>query len=261
MRPNGLVFLTVALFVVGCGNATRFATERLDSVIDIRVHERFLSSGRALEWECTTQKIYPCYNYGLLIEIVDIPFARSVEFVGIRVPELCLDAFGPATKRIEFGQVRTGDSAFRLAANGSTLHGTMRITPDSIVVIGGDGPWTRFPSPRLLRVPEGSLWGTIGWGPRDQALRAQAFLDSLAALGASVPISQHGDYDVFRVDASGVTIPGDHGYWFERDFALRFDGDPGPLEGLVRDFGDSLSISMFSDRGTAWHSHLLRANP
>jgi len=68
-----------------------------------------------------------------------------------------------------------------------------------------------------------------------------------------------GDYDYFRVDADGTVLrPAEFEYQPGRGFALRRDGDRAAIAGIVRAFGDSLSISVYGDRGETWFSWILR---
>jgi len=183
-----------------------------------------------------------------------------VTFTGVTAPNVCLTATGPATTSIPLGRLRDGTYRLGLSANGTTASGVLQIDRDSVVVRGGEGRWTKFPRPVLHRLPPGTIWGVIGWGPSDQSRRAQAFLDSLQVLGARALLLAPGDYDFFQVGPDGTVLtPETTGYYFARAFALRYDGDHAAPAGVVRAFGDSLWISMYGVRGESWLSWVLRA--
>src|SRR5207247_5945242 len=114
----------------------------------------------------------------------------------------------------------------------------------------GEGRGPKFPRPVLHRLPPGTIWGVIGWGPSDQSRRAQAFLDSLQVLGARALLLAPGDYDFFQVGPDGTVLtPETTGYYFARAFALPYDGDHAALSAVLSPFGDAHWVCMVAARG------------
>jgi hypothetical protein len=249
--------LLLACVLAGCSPSTIPPDKvvPLNSPILIHIHENLLAKGRTLQLQCVTESIYPCSNYGIAMTTLLFGPSWSIDFTGVSKPELCDDSLGPARATISLGSSREGERPISLVANGSRTVGVLVIGQDSIVVRGGDGPWIKVPRPVLHRVPPGTIWGLVGWGPSDQSGRAQAFIDSLQSIGAQSVLWTPGDYDFFKVGADGtLQRPDNDGYYHARAFALRLDTNRSAVPEVMRAYADSLSISVYGDRGESWSS-------
>jgi hypothetical protein len=173
----------------------------------------------------------------------------DLSFDGISEP-----AFGPAFPSSARGQVllgalRGGTYPIHLRINGDLVPARLVVHPDSFEVLHGDGPWTRFPTPVLHRVPPGIIWGLISWGPADQSARVQAFLDGLASIGAREVRLAPGDYDYFHIGGDGQIVTRQAR---EAEFLFSFSGDSTALSRVMRWYAGPVSIRIHDSIGRAW---------
>jgi len=257
-RLSVALILCAALALPGCLRPAEKGAP-LDSRIRVVLREILSPAGRTLELSGATERIYPCCNYSLMYGITRWDGRIDVRFTGVHVPDICLTALGPARCTIPLGPTREGTQVLTLGANGHTGAGSLVVTSDAIEIRGATSPRIEVERPLLRRVPPSTIWGLVGWGPGDQSARAKAFLDSLVSVGARPVHLSPGDYDYFRIGPTGeIETPPSHGYWFARAYLLHYEGDREALAGVVRAFGDSLSISMNDDLGAHWYSWALR---
>jgi hypothetical protein len=248
------------LFATGCFEH-RTPLAPIGSRIVLRLHENLAATGRSLELLGKTEKIYGCLNFSIFYDLRLAGDAISVRFDGISMPDICATALGPARCSVPLGPTVTGARRLVLATRDGSAVTRLVVDADSIEVQGAPGAGIVIPARVLHRVPPGTIWGWIGWGPSDQSARAQAYIDSLALVGAQPARLLPGDYEYFQVDAQGrVTLPGLLGFYFMRPYAAHYDGDPARLPGVVKAFGDSLWISLYDDRGGTLYSWMLRGS-
>jgi len=258
-----IAFLGFALILAACSpnepDTATNTTVPLGSPVQFGVHEDLTAAGRSIRLDGATEQIYGCVNYRLLVRELHLPRASRLEIDGVSVPSICLTALGPAKASIPLGDLPAGIHSLRIAARGTEVEGTLVTSPDSIVIVGGEGPWTKFPTRVLHRVPPGTIWGMIGWGPEDRSSEAQAFLTALEASGAQPLVLAPGEYDYFSVAADGTVLaPPNRGYYFSRAFAYRMPGDRGAVPGLIVASDEHMWVSTFGDRGESWLSWVLR---
>lgn len=245
----------LACLVAAPGCAKKETTAPIDSRVLVRPWERLEASGRTLVLDCETERIYGCVNHQLLSVDSRVGSAFGIVFLGVTMPDACLTALGPARARIDLGRIADGSYTLAMRVNERRVRATMDIGRDAIVVTGGESEWTHVPRPSLRRVPPGTLWGTIGWGPGDQSQAAQAFLDSMATRGAAARTLAAGDYHHFRVEPDGsIVTPLTGAFPFERGFALHDPGSDDALAGVLYAFAEPLRIWMTNDRGRSWTS-------
>ena len=231
----------------------------IDSAVVLRLHEKLSASGRSLELLGRTEKIYGCSNFTILYQQQSTGDAVSVRFVGIHMPDVCLTSLGPATCTVPLGPTTIGSRLLMLGTTRGDVVTRLVVNADSIEVKGARGAGIALPAPVLHRVPPGTIWGWIGWGPEDRSARAQAFLDSLTLVGARPTRLLPGDYEYFQVDALGhVGLQGNYGFYFLKPYLFHFTGDTAALSGVVKAFGDPLWIALYDDHGGTLYSWMLR---
>jgi len=250
--------LGCALLATGCFERTS-PPAPIDSGVVLRLHEKLAATGRSLELLGRTERTYGCSNFSILYELQLAGDAISVRFTGIHMPDICLTAIGPATCTVQLGPTAMGSRLLLLGTTGGSVVTRLVVNADSIEVKGARSVGITVPAPVLHRVPPGTIWGWIGWGPDDQSARAQAFLDSLALVGAQPTRPLPGDYEYFQVDALGqIGLPGSYGFYFLRPFLFHYAGDPALLADVLKAFGDPLWIALYDDRGGTLYSWMLR---
>lgn len=247
-----------ALALASCREDARVVP--IDSPVRVEVVERFTPAGRRLQVECETEREYGCMNYSIATRTDFWGRTIALQFRGVTMPQGCATALGPARATIALGAVPEDRYPLRLIANGTTAQGLLRVTADSLEISGAAGDWTRIPRRVVRRLPPGTVWGLVGWGPEDRTTQVDAFLAAMQAVGGRPLTLAPGDYHEFRVTADGrIEWPGLTGYWAHRVFAMRWSGDRRAIEQVVRDHGDPLWISVSGDLGESWKSWVLRA--
>src|SRR5204863_3558025 len=90
------IFVFAAL-VIGCEyNDNGLSSNPIDSKISIETREVLELNSRRLTFYCSTERIYPCINFPLLMEKETNGNAFEVTFTSVGETNLCLTALGPA---------------------------------------------------------------------------------------------------------------------------------------------------------------------
>lgn len=227
----------------------------IDSPIEIRLHENLTPNGRPLELRCATKRFYSIGGYTLL---TDVRYERNlvkIEFTGIRVPEGGTTFPRPASTIVPLDPVLGHTFGFQFRVNGEVVPVRLRVTADSFAVSHGEGRWIVFPQTVLHRVPPGTIWGQIDWGPSDQSARAEAALDSLLSIGARPKRLIPGDYGYFRISGTGAIEPLPNGSYFARSFLFEYAGNRDVLAGVVRAFAGPVGFYVYDDLGQHWYGY------
>jgi hypothetical protein len=128
--------------------------ERIDSRIELRLHDSSKPPATEFELRGATEFDYPDLCYTLPVRVERGRGAFALHFLGVSHPTsgACATALGPATCTVSLGALRDGDYALALMVNGTTTRATLQVRSDSLRVVGGEGPWTTFPEPAIPRV-------------------------------------------------------------------------------------------------------------
>ena len=264
MPRSSMALLVMLALGTGCSeDADRGVYGPVDSRIEIGLVEDLNAGGRTLSLNCSTEKIYGCYNFLILNEAQVSGSTVTLFFTGIYKPQICLRALGPARAVIHLGTLPDGTYLLSAAANGQALRTDLTVSDTAYRIGSGGAPWVVFPHPELLRVPEGTIWGYAGYHAAGSAHIVQSFLDSLQSLGARAHRYATGDYGYFTIDSTGaIEPPLNHGYYFIRPFIFHFPFPMSPVRDLVfsfgKNFGDSLNIGVYGSHGEVFDSWVLR---
>lgn len=270
LKPYALAFF-VTWSTISCGDApTQPAPEPpslpIDSKILVTPSERLSDTGRALILICRTERTYSCANYGIAFDVTRSGSSILVRFRYIDIGTICLTAMGPATCALNLGTLDPGDYSveFRVGTGVTRVGlvvdvGAYSITPES-------GESVSFPLATLRRIPDGTIWGLIGYlgiAPEPYHTLGQSFLDSLEARGAEPVALEPGEYGAFRIDPSGQMLwPGTHGYYAARPWVLHYAGPSEAVAQVIEQFGMTqsqwLSIRLYTWRGE-WYATWLTA--
>src|SRR5437762_998427 len=96
MKGHRLLSVAAAVLAAGCVDSVATHGIRIDSPIDIRLHEVLSTSGRSIELRGSIEKVFGCMNDVIRFRSSQTGDARAIEFVDVRVPGACLTALGPA---------------------------------------------------------------------------------------------------------------------------------------------------------------------
>ena len=273
--------LILAGFFSSCNRTADYEIIDIDSGINIKMVEIFDESPRRLELHCATMRSYPNLCYGLNGEhrlssnSIDITFKNIIRRKG-----MCLDAIGTADARINLGAISSGTFSLNLTLHGETYRGELIVSSESYQINFNDNSDFQFSNNPLRKIPENTIWGRIGYNDTEGLTFANTFIIALLGLGAIEQKFVHGNYGEFEIGENGQIVQpinyndyeyidgilfdkngntvlpinvNNTGRAFVQSFILYFSGNFTDVEQLarqyVRDYGDYLSIRLFSDKG------------
>ena len=230
----------------------------INSEIKIDMIESLDSSKRVLKLICLTSQCYSCCNYyinntcNISTENIDINFNN------ILVPTICLTQPGPAKATIRVGTLSVGTYNLGIKVGNNKISGKLIVTADAYKIMLDKSNDVKVISSILLRVPQNTIWGGIGYHIKQSDSLAQSFIDSLKYYGAIFQKLQVGNYGHFVIDSTGQIIDKNHGYYFHKPFILKYPNSISILKGLVNNYGAKynsiLNIMLYSSQGDIYRS-------
>ena len=214
--------------------------------------ETLTPNGRPLELVCTTGRTY---GGGYTIEN-SVRYQEGlvkIEFTGIREPVSGGYNLAPAVARIRLDSARA-HYGLHFKVNGEVVPAQLHVNVDSFVVNHGEGRWIKFPVTVFHRVPPGTIWGYMYWGPSDESAHVQAALDALAGIGAKPKVLAPGDYGYFQIDRNG-TMVGQPVAYFSKTFLYGYTGDEQALADVVSTYAGPIGFDLANDLGHWWFGY------
>jgi hypothetical protein len=247
------ISLLVATTVILCDNGD--SNNEIHAEITVRMIETLSASQRELQFFCSTVKIYPCCNYLINYKYEKLSNNLIVDFQGINETDICFTALGPATAIINLSTLENG--IYNLIIDNDTKNtGQLTVSSDSYEIIFPNSHKFTFINSPLNRIPENTIWGTIGYHKQETDLLVQSFIDSLQILGAKAQPYKSGDYGEFQVNSDGQIVqPGnDSGYYFAKSFIFNYEDDISLIEQLIQNYAinygeEYLYIGLYTDTG------------
>ena len=228
----------------------------VDSEINIRLVETFDVSPRTLQLHTSTTRQYSSGSNPIVFELCrKFPDDINVSFKGVALTGMTGD-IGPARAIIDLGVLNNG--TYRLNLNNGNVKrtGELIVSSDSYKVKFSNNSTFRFTNVPLNRIPEQTIWGTVGYHKQETSTLVQAFITDLMNVGAVKKSFNPGIYNEFEIDKDGnIVQPGkDSGYWFAQSFIFHYSGDIAKIEQLVKryahDYGiEYLYINVHTDKG------------
>lgn len=252
---HSIRYLLILLFAVLLVTCRKDSMEsKIDSDIKISMWENSDSTGRVLEFQCETEKVYGCCNYTILHSLTINGSNIEIHFTGIYQPQMCLTSFGPARATIELASLPNGTYPLTIRVERHKSRGHLIVTSDYYEIDLDETARLEIMTPVLRRIPTNTIWGTVGYHSNSSSMLVQSFVDSLQFSGASVQTYTPGYYGYFEIDQNNAIMPPEnHGYYFIRPFIFAYSGNSENIRTLVRNygvnFGDSLNIDLRSTRG------------
>ena len=236
--------LILVVYSTSCSKQGQGNISPIDSAINIRMVETFDKSPRTVQLYCSTTKIYPCCNYSINVEhrqssnVIDISFKNVIEH------DFCLTALGPASAVIDLGALSNGTYRLNLNIGSVRRTGELVVTSDSYKVNIANNKAFRFTNTPLNRIPEYTIWGTIGYHKQETSSLVQSFIADLIGLGATKKSYNSGFYGEFDIDKNGdIVQPGSNsGYWFAQSFIFHFSGNIDNVEQLIKQYARDYGI-------------------
>ncbi len=216
----------------------------LDSVNTLGTDVRFsmaeyLEPGqRTLSFKFLTVDEYPCINYRIASELRREGSSITVSLREIQGADVCLEAVAPAASFLDLGELTPGEYTITIEVGTSIVNsGTLLVTDEAVELLLGQPEGLIIPTPRMLRVPEDIIWGTVRASAEHAGVSGQ-LMQRLRSLGAASKILPEGDYGYFLVDAVGNVSPSSLTPGQDNLFVLGFRGEASSLEQLVDEMSD-----------------------
>jgi len=183
-----------------------------------------------------------------------------IDFNGIIRSDFCLTSTGPASTTIDLGSLSNGNYDLEIQVEGKKSVGLLIVTPDFYAINLDKPRQLQIKFSPLIRVPDNTIWGTIGYASSSYSAMAQTFIDSLQYFGATPGSYLPGDYNYFEINSSGQIISPSNGggYYFAQSYIFNYAENTSTLKTLVNNYGhnsgDTLSIILYTTKGEIFRS-------
>ena len=252
MKSTISVFLLAGFLLFSCDDADKAeSVNTLGTDVQLSMAEYFEPGHRTLSFKFLTQKDFPCINYRIKSEYRREGSSLLISLSEVEGADVCLEAIAPAASFLDLGELAPGEYPIIIKVGESlTNTGTLTVTEDFFGVVMNEEDGLIVQTPRMLRVPQGVIWGSIRTSESGTVGHAtQNFLNRLHSLGASPKQLSEGDYGYFSVDATGaMSSSSAFAEQAERMFLLDYQGEATELTRTMReyvqDYDDEVSISL-----------------
>ncbi|MCH9030066.1 MAG: hypothetical protein IH819_10745 [Bacteroidetes bacterium] len=180
-----LIIIVVISFsscdILDSENSTIFP---LDSKVDFKVIESYDNyetvSTPKVFIELITEKIYGCFNYGIVTEYKIGDKTIDINIIGINKPGVCLTALGPAYARIKLGEL---SGVYEITIQGDEFNNNYNLLiSDSLIILDGkETPNTKPLIHFLYRYPKNSFAYLCGTTLSDTTI-CEGFIDTLKSV-------------------------------------------------------------------------------
>jgi hypothetical protein len=231
-----LLILSISI-LNGCDDTVSDNTSysNIDSRINIKLAEELSTDSKKVILYCRTEKIYGCINYGIDYSVFRTASNFRIKFNSIIISEICATALGPATSRINLGELNKGNYSLTLEVNGKTESAVLTVTDSLYQIDFQPGFKFRFDNTKLNRVHQYLIWGSVGYINDSLTNVVNTYLDSLQILGAVQKNLSPGDYGFFEIDSFGnIMTPDNHGYPFIKMYKFEYQNDLSNIKELMK---------------------------
>lgn len=239
MRKITLLFSVLALagslFLLGGCNDDDIETTPLGSV-NMNLYENLFYNGREFYLHAQTdQGNYPLTYYirnSIEVDGQDIKISlKDIEKISSGSSSVAL---GPASAYIYVGNLSNGTYNLEIDVAGNVNQTTLSVIDALYAVDTAGFNNLSFNFDTLYRIPSGTLWGYVGYQNTAYTDIAEAFRDSLNAIGATSIGLTPGEYGYFTISESGTfNQPISENYEYYREFFKFYDGSEYDLNEIV----------------------------
>lgn len=227
--------------------------------IKIRMSEIVDSTNRTLLLHCFTEKVYECANYGIQATHTLTKDKITINFIKIIAPNICLTSFAPAATSIKFDELESKNYEIEFNFGSTKIAGQLNVSTGSFRAMLPAQMKVQFVNPDIRRVPNNTIYGTIGYHSTSTVATVQSFIDALQLCGAVPALYSQGDYGQFQIESNGqIKQTQNLGYYFTRHFIFNYSGNSAQLKNVVRQFGvnypDALTITLNTTKGEIFYS-------
>lgn len=211
MKRSTFYSLTIATVIVATAlsfnscNKEKIETMPLGTV-NVNMFESLFNNGREFYLQVQTDQTNLLTSYYIRnsinkegntinIQLTDI---EKVDASGVNV------ATGPASAYINIGNITPGLYTLNIDVAGRSNQGSLSVEDSFFVSIFDQTDGLTFNYDTLYRIPNGALWGYVGYQNNAYEPIALAFKDTLTDIGAVGLGLTKGNYGYFTVDEEGV---------------------------------------------------------
>ncbi len=197
--------MVATILVFNSCNKEEIETMPLGTV-NVNMFESLFNNGREFYMQVQTDQTNLLTSYYIRnsinkegntinIQLTDI---EKVDASGVNV------ATGPASAYINIGNITPGLYTLNIDVAGRSNQGSLSVEDNFFISIFGQTDGLSFNYDTLYRIPNGALWGYVGYQNNTYEPIALAFKDTLTDIGAVGLGLTEGNYGYFTVDEAGA---------------------------------------------------------
>lgn len=255
---SSLLFLLIVSLLSSC---LKKETEYLPlGEVNLQMTELLSADSRSLHFNFFTVEDFECMNNIIRFSSSSTTENIDIGLIDVEVAELCLERTGPALITIDLGSYDLGSFPVSIKVGDVENSGTLQVTQD-FYVIGFDNPQMITAAyDTLHRIPDGIIWGVVGYWVEDDEPKVDAFLDSLENIGAIPRTLTPGEYGYFEADSTGnIIVPENSGYNFTKSFIFDYTGPMSDVEDIIAYYYNvyptNLFVYLYNSKGEIYVSH------
>jgi len=226
MKRSTFYSLIIATFTVASTLIlTSCAKEKIETMplgtVNVNMFESLFNNGREFYLQVLTDQTNLPVSYyirnavtkegtTITVDLIDI---EKVDASGVNV------ATGSASAYINLGQLTAGQHTLKINVATNANAGILSVEDNFFVTVFDQTNGLTFNYDTLYRIPNGALWGYIGYQSASFQSIAESFKDTLQDIGAVGLGLTEGKYGYFWVDESGAYHQEiDENYTFYRQY-------------------------------------------
>jgi hypothetical protein len=258
MKPTFLACFLAASLLACDDDAELDTVNTLGTDVQFSMTEYLEPGQRTLSFKFLTTESYPCINYRIASELRREGSDITVSLREIQGADVCLEALAPAVSFLDVGELPPGEYPFTIEVGTSiTNRGTLLVTEEAIELLMAPTEGFIVPTSRLMRVPEGVIWGSVQSSDKSGGAQAQV-IQRLRRLGASAKVLSEGNYGYFSVDVVGNVTASSPTAAPDELFVLGYRGEASNLKQLIDEMTDAydqqVSVSVRTSGGHEFRS-------
>ncbi|TVR76843.1 MAG: hypothetical protein EA412_12620 [Chitinophagaceae bacterium] len=125
---KNVLFIIIFLTFFSCNKQQ--TTEKINSDVILNMWKNVIIPEKRLELHFETEEIFNCANYQIKYKIEQTNSKIKINLTNILTPNVCLDALGPATAKIDLGVLVNGTYNIFVTVNKKENKGTLTVTDE-----------------------------------------------------------------------------------------------------------------------------------
>jgi len=230
------------------------AYKAVDSEINIILVERIGVYPRTMQMGFSTTRMYPSTGYR-----IDLSWQKSSNTIDIIFKSVTNPAgagfavMTPALATIDFGTLSNGTYQLNFRNGEIRCSGKLIVSANSYTIIFPENSAFNIRNSPLNKIPEGTIWGLVGYHREEGLPLIQSFFTALMEFGATKRAFTPGYYTGFRINENGDIIPPPNHIWTPQSFIFHFAGDTSDLDEFLKQwihkYGEYMWVTINTYRG------------